>query len=305
MDNSFFCSQLSRAANEQLAGSATHATIWFLLEYSGRWEPDAFPASDISPPVRQRLQAALEAHPDSRLQLIRQPGRTAAGITFFVALSCEAYATLYAFNLNSYEDLLALDLEAITGQNPAYESFRHYEPLFLICTHARRDRCCALYGQPVYEAAARHAGAAVWQTTHVGGHRFAANLVAFPHGIYHGRVTPETVPQVIDSTRDQRLFLDTYRGRSCYNRAAQAAEYFLRRETGIGGVEAIRLWSSDKTGPERWTVTFMSTSGGETYRLELGEERREPGIYQSCGDTQPAALVEFRLLGYETGGLLT
>jgi hypothetical protein len=49
--------------------------------------------------------------------------------------------------------------------------------------------CCARLGVPLAQAlAARHPGP-VWETTPVGGHRFAANLVLLPHGLYYGPVT--------------------------------------------------------------------------------------------------------------------
>ena len=51
------------------------------------------------------------------------------------------------------------------------------EPVFLVCTHGKRNVCCARLGVPLAQAlATRHPGQ-VWETTHVGGHRFAANLV--------------------------------------------------------------------------------------------------------------------------------
>ena len=51
------------------------------------------------------------------------------------------------------------------------------DPLYLVCTHGKRNVCCARLGGPLAQAlAARHPGQ-VWETTHVGGHRFAANLV--------------------------------------------------------------------------------------------------------------------------------
>ena len=46
-------------------------------------------------------------------------------------------------------------------------------PLLLVCTHGRRDACCAQFGRPTAMALARRYGTAVWETTHVGGDRFA------------------------------------------------------------------------------------------------------------------------------------
>ena len=65
-------------------------------------------------------------------------------------------------------------------------------PLLLVCVHGRRDRCCARYGAAVFTRACERAGTeAVWQCTHVGGDRFAGNLVCLPEGLYFGHLDPD------------------------------------------------------------------------------------------------------------------
>ena len=48
------------------------------------------------------------------------------------------------------------------------------DPVFLVCTHAKRSACCARFGAPLAQALAARQPRQVWETTHVGGHRFAA-----------------------------------------------------------------------------------------------------------------------------------
>src|SRR5512143_2638929 len=92
----FYCSHHSREAGEHLCGTAPNVTTWFLLEYSGRWERDAFRDSDLPAAVKEQLDAHLSAIPLSRIQFIRQQPRLAPeGIAFFVVQSCEAQAALY------------------------------------------------------------------------------------------------------------------------------------------------------------------------------------------------------------------
>jgi len=74
-----------------------------------------------------------------------------------------------------------------------------------VCVHAARDIRCGVAGPPVAEAfqatlAARGLSAqvAVRRTSHVGGHKYAGNVLIFPSGDWYGYVTPGDVERIID-----------------------------------------------------------------------------------------------------------
>ena len=115
-------------------------------------------------------------------------------------------------------------------------------PLFLVCTHGKHDRCCAKYGRPLYDAVCEQVEDGwVWQSTHVGGDRFAGNLVVLPEGVYYGRVEPSEAWPVLEAALDGRVHLPHYRGRSCHGFPAQAAERGVREQTGLLGVFDVRV----------------------------------------------------------------
>lgn len=290
------CSAFSHETGEQLYGTSAHVAVWFLLEYEGRWESEAFEHAGLPAPVKEALARQAAAIPHSRIQLIRQKPRLAPeGIAFFVILGRENHPAMVEFHLNTYDDLLALDLAAICAEDAAYDRFRRADPLFLVCTHGRRDRCCAQHGMAVYERIVPQAGAAVWQTSHLGGHRFAANLVCLPHGISYGRVSPDHAPALLDAYRAGQIVPDYYRGRACYPRTAQAAEYFLR--TGEGSSTALDAYTLEEVhaAGSSWQVSFAGTAG-QRYRLTLEEQPAALSVYASCGDAAPAPVSQFRLI---------
>ncbi len=47
------------------------------------------------------------------------------------------------------------------------------DPLALVCTNGKRDRCCALLGRPLAAELASSGVEGVWEVTHLGGHRFS------------------------------------------------------------------------------------------------------------------------------------
>lgn len=289
------CSDFSRDANEQLFGTVKRTTMWLVLEYNGRWQPEAFEESDLPAEVKTHLSAFTDSDPQTRILLIRQnPRLLPGGIAFFVALSRETDSALYIFHLDRYEDLLALDIHAIRAGDKIYDSHRTVEPLFLVCTHGRRDKCCAQHGLPVYEQMAALGGTAVWQTSHVGGHRFAANVVCLPEGIVYGRVNTENAAPLIRAYQIGQLIPALLRGRSIYAKREQVAESLLRLETGVTARDAFRLAEIGIDG----AIRFVAVADGATHAIHLAEDKAL-GVYSSCGDMERASYIQYRLLRHK------
>lgn len=295
----YYCSLASREAGEQLFGSATRTDVWLALEYRGAWHSKAFEQSALPQAVKDHLSAQAAALPNARIQLIRRQGET-PDFAFYVAVAREADPLLYAFRLHTYEDLLALDIAAIATGEAAYVPYLSNERLFLVCTNGERDACCGRFGAATFAALAQIDEGTAWRTIHVGGHRFAPNVVVLPHGIFYGRVAAEDVQRVVDDYRQGRLTLDRLRGRACYPPEAQVAEYFLRTETGIDALEAFRLLEVQPDGAERWRVRFEERDTGRTHLLEIAAEAAEPSIRKSCGDAVAEPITRYRLLRYLT-----
>ena len=155
-------------------------------------------------------------------------------------------------------------------------------PLFLVCTHGKHDRCCAVYGRPLYDAVRELVDEDwVWQSTHVGGDRFAGNLVTLPDGVYYGRVDAGDALPVVEAALGGRVHLPRYRGRSCHPFPAQAAERAVREETGLLGLAEVSVRSLARTA-DGWLATVAA--GGAELEVDV---RREEGEYThlTCSTT--------------------
>jgi hypothetical protein len=288
------CSDYARQLAEPQFGSFKPAHTWLLLEYDGRWEPEAIPDSALPASVKEHLQTFLASHPQARALLLRQqPRLVSGGARFFVVHAAPPYRQ-YVFVLSRYEDLLDLDLDAIAAGDRAFDAARHSDPLLLVCTHGRRDRCCARHGVPVYERLAALAGAGVWQSSHVGGHRFAANVIVFPEGVVYGRVSPDTATSLYNTYRRGDLLLDHYRARVAYPQPAQAAEFYLRQHTGQPALTAFELETVEQQPDGIWTVSFGARDGA---RLTVTvREQPGPPTLSSCGDPQLSPSLHYALV---------
>jgi hypothetical protein len=144
-----------------------------------------------------------------------------------------------------------------------------------VCTHGKHDRCCALYGRPLYDALADELEPEwVWQSTHVGGDRFAGNLVCLPHGLYYGRLDGTAAATALDELLADRVYLEPYRGRSCHPFAVQAAERAVREDTGLLGLDDLELVASHRRDDGAWTVA-ISARGRGIQEVDLREELGE------------------------------
>lgn len=291
-----FCSIESIESNEPLLGTAPRADVWFALEYPGRWENKAFEQSSIAAEIKAHVNAQLKLIPESRLLLIKQKASsTRDGVRFFAAVSAADQPALYRIELADYSDLLSLDLVSIAAQRPRYAAVLSEEPLFVVCTNGHRDQCCALHGGAAYAALSAEYGDLVWESTHHGGHRFAANLLALPGGLSFGRLRPDNAARMVRTALEGKLDLDHFRGRSTYVEPIQAAEILLRRELGRDAVGALKLATSQSVSEGRWELTFMEPSG-QTHLVELERSEGPEQIHLSCGDAKTAPIAHYRLL---------
>jgi hypothetical protein len=289
------CSEISLNAKEESFATAPRVDVWFLLEYRGAWTDKAFLDSKIPEDVKKRINVNLETIPNSRLQLIKRHDNSGGTLKFYVAKSDELEPRHYEFDFRSYEELLDLDInEILDGRSNLRE-----EPLFLVCTNGAYDKCCGRCGVPVYmEIASHENNYKTWQCTHLGGHRFAANLLHLPYGIYYGRVRDTNVAKLIKDSINRNIDLEHYRGRSCYSKDVQAAEYFLRNLTGETEISAFRFKEAKNMGKEKSIFEFLSKSDSKNHLVHIQKDKSAMFNYTSCGDNEKSPIAQYRLIGH-------
>jgi hypothetical protein len=260
------CSGSSVAAGESLAATATQGTNWLLVEVRGAWGRDAVADSGLPPGARE----AMDEFP-GKVILVRRPDRR-GGVTVIRATVEEGRGTAFRQMLGSVEELPGADLER--GDPTA-------GPIVLVCVHGRRDACCARLGRPLFDTLASHLlPERLWQASHLGGHRFAPNMLVLPHGVQLGRIPVERALEVVEMLANDRIPLDLYRGRTMYAPPVQAAELTVRSITGYSGLADLRLVSY-----EGECVTFSTPAGELAVSVE---ERLGPARPASCGaDPEP------------------
>lgn len=263
----FRCSELSETLGEGLGGTASTVTGWLLVEQPGPWGYDALRRNRMGGATSAGLRtAAREA--GLRAVLIRRPDRPhARERRVFLVHTDEGSGLLTSWTAPTVER--AVD-GIVSGRGQLDD-----RPLFLVCTNGRRDPCCAERGRAVFDAMARAAGDRVWECSHIGGDRFAANVIWMPAGVYYGRVAPDDAVSLVREARRGRILLDRYRGRTQHRMPVQAAESFLRERLGLGDVRGIEHLETRGRGDGRMEVRFGLATGREV-RVAVSIEAGAP-----------------------------
>ncbi|MFF3668977.1 sucrase ferredoxin [Microtetraspora malaysiensis] len=272
-----------------LASATVGARSWLLIEHSGPWAAylDECRLPDDTRALIERA-TALGIRP----QLIRRPGRRAAAsgpLHVFVASSAGPRPWIAEGTFERSNDL---DLGSLVHGVVPESCILVNEPVFLVCTHAKRNACCARLGLPLARFLDENLPGNVWETTHVGGDRYAANLVCLPHGLYYGSMSQAAAIAAANAYRNGEVVLDRYRGRAGIPEPLQAAEHFVRAHTGELSVSGVAVESSRSEGNATVCIVHHTKPGGlSRFRVVV-----EPAVFAApCGTTCTEEISTYRL----------
>lgn len=259
------CSDSARERVDPMVGTASPSRRWLLIEHPGPWAVAALDSPGI-PAARQALQAAVVAGA-GRVQLIRRPGRQSSdGPYLWVVLDHDTGRRASGTWRQGPEDTPDAGLleaaQALAATAPAPGAGQPPDdPLLLVCAHGRHDVCCAVRGRPVAAALAQRWPDLTWECSHVGGDRFAANLVVVPDGVYYGQLDAVSAVDVVAAHLAGRVDVEHLRGFTTVPAAAQAAMTEAHRRWGPAGPRGFVPTSVTPTDDGRWNVELAGGAG--------------------------------------------
>jgi hypothetical protein len=291
------CAEEAVERGDPLPGTASRISGWLLVEYGGHWPYEPLDSTVFAGGLRERLAAQLAEVAGSRLFLVKRPGEGRR----------DQVSVLYGttpgrfrrFELATHGGLGELDLVAMLrdGEGPG-DPVGH--PLLLVCAHGVRDRCCAKYGQ---ELCRNLSGLApdgwVWQTSHVGGDRFAGNLVILPEGLYFGRCDGEAAQRVLTAYERGEIDLDHYRGRSVVHFHQQAVDYFVRRELGLTAIDAIAAIRRVDGSSEDFAVDVTTDGSTRTVHATVARDEATAPTAITCTGPLGQRVPSYRLVSID------
>ncbi len=254
------CSVL--ASDEPLPGTAPFAVAWLVVEHPGPWGHDALTDSGLSPAFVAHVAAAQDAHP-VRFLAARRIGhdRRRSGPshtrTVWLAYGDASAGRVRRTSVDRLEEITEWDLAAMTTGELPDVGIPQVDPVEFVCTHSKRDTCCAILGRDLVASVPAHQREKVWECSHLGGHRFAATSLFLPSARVYGRLpVHSTGSPYPDEPHPRHL-----RGPSYLPAPLQAAECAVRTHAGLGARDhvTVTLVSAD----ESTVVARVATEGRE------------------------------------------
>lgn len=262
----------SEASSEPLAGTAPLAEGWLLIRSDGAWGSHA--VSQVVSPELEQWASQLSY----KIILVRQhtSRKISSGIRFWIS--------------RGTDQLLSGQMASL-AEIPDVEQATPAQPMLVICTNGARDQCCALLGLNLRKSLDMELSEtereSVWESTHIGGHRFAPTCLYLPGNLVLGRLT---VAAAVGLVRHGEIPLDNIRGRSHLTQCHQVIERHVA---------------------DYWSIVWDEQSAPcpETMHTHQGRLHGQPQIFQiepysgvqrpeSCGgeSTIPKSLLLSQLL---------
>jgi Sucrase/ferredoxin-like len=281
------CATVARALGETPEGTATPMRSWLLIEHPEAWARDVADRVLAAALPRPKLRelAELRRRHGLRPLLVRRPGyragRPPRRTVLVGGIGGTSGRWLERLEVDDLRELADVDLGAVAagtgGLGTPVDG-----AVFGVCTHGTKDMCCATLGRPVAKALAEAAPGRVWETTHVGGDRFAGNVLVLPAGFLYGHVTATTAARLAAASDGGRVLPELLRGRTSVGMREQVAEIAVRRVSGLHGYDDVEPVGEDETG------LVIVRAGGVRMGVRLG---RHPlgvcGTSRCAGPTTP------------------
>ncbi len=279
---------------DSLIATAPPAERWLLIESRTPWPQQALSAlPDVGAEVARRC-AELGYRP----VLIRRHGRPVhAAVRRYALVDCRpGHESTRWGEFDVDADLLSVLNAVATNTLPDLEPPTQ-EPIYLVCTHGRHDACCAVRGRPVAAALTAAYPDRTWECSHIGGDRFAGNVVVLPHALFYGQVTPARAVEVAKHHAEGRVVPDLLRGAGTFPPPVQAAQHYARQAGHSLNLNALHPTHIHPLPNHHYKVTL--TVGVRELVVEVSVHFDTVDARLTCAGKSPVQVRRFELHGIE------
>ncbi len=280
-----------------MLGTAFPAARLLLVEQPGAWGERGLRDSAFGLAAAEALEATAVRF-GVRVQAVRRPGRTPRDAVHRWALidTRDGRESLRWGTYATPDELIGLPFDESPGTPDE-------APLYLVCAHSKHDTCCALRGRPVAAALAALRPGRVWECSHLGGDRFAANVLVLPSGLLYGRVLPFAAEEFIAAAEADEVVGALLRGRIGLPAPAQAALAFAHEHLAVRARRDLSVVASGPVadgaavvrlrGPHGLLDVTRAGGAGGRGRADLPQPASEPLPGLPPGGHRPRRVVAF------------
>jgi len=217
-----YCSMFSLEQAEDISGTAPSWERMLIFTLDTPWA-SKIEASRYFPENVRLLMNNQDTMNGLRIQCIVPDSRyVKEGISkvlyYQKVINNGYFSGYYKYELDVLSDELNLLIPDLINGNfykKSVPSVLQTRDLF-ICTHGNRDACCGSFGFVIYDKLRKmlqnNSNIRVWRISHLGGHKFAPNMLDMPQGRIWSRFTESEALMIVRSTMDLNMIDKCYRG---------------------------------------------------------------------------------------------
>ncbi len=309
------CSELTRQSGNSLSGTALTYENYLLVECPPPWNSYDLETPKIPDNLRAVGDEIYGNKPvKNRILLIYNPlyhhENSIRVLTFRKPPGCTRGYVGQEFFVSNINEVASLAHHCFTSPPEELGENRLKTRDILICTHGQNDRCCARYGNPLYRQGLKIiedlslTNIRIWQTSHIGGHRFAPIAIAFPDGRYYGQIDSAALQALLMQSGSLHELNKAYRGWGILPKPVQLLEKELLTKWGFPGFNFPMTGRILTETPNRlyYRVELSVNTPNQviTYQADIiGDETTRINLPESCVGDYQETVMNYQVKGIE------
>ena len=224
--NQRLCSLFSSENGETPFATATNCTQWLFIELKEPWEKDIEKSKHFPKEVSSVLKRVRGRGNQVRLQCILPDSEYSVdGYTRVIYFSLDEGASIFQkkeyllkpVRVASLVEALLVEPKGLKRFDAEQQAESTNRDIF-VCTHGKYDVCCGRFGYLAYQTLRTNYGSSkennlrVWRVSHLGGHRFAPNILDMPEGNNWARMSQKDLGTIIIRDEPVSEIRHCYRG---------------------------------------------------------------------------------------------
>ena len=231
MTGSKFCSVMTRQTGEPLAGTAPFAKHFVFITWPKKyWQYEALKSKGGFPEgLKEWMNTQSKISGKISIRLVSTKELTNKSADIYVYPEKIHYSNILP------EEILGVLMSHFLKKGNSENIVKSIErDHILVCTHGRHDKCCAKFGKELadnlrMQVKDREENIEVFDSSHLGGHRFAPIIIDFPTGRAYGQLTTKEIPDYLESRKQGMVYAPAYRGSVFLPELLQVAEAYVQR----------------------------------------------------------------------------
>ena len=230
MSNLNYCSVLTKQSGEPLAGTATFAKHFVFISWPKKyWQYEALEAKGGFPQgLKKWMKEQSKVNGKISIRLASRAGLTDDKVDIFIYPEKCCYSNVFPHEIPA-----VLESHFQDGKTSSSSAVKIEQEQIFICTHGRHDKCCAKFGQELadkmrYHVSRQKTAVDVWESSHLGGHRFAPTMIDFPAGRAYGQLSPDEITKFLECRKVGQVYGSAYRGSVFLSDLEQVAEAHIQ-----------------------------------------------------------------------------